>query len=636
MIHARFSYRVLGLTVLLLHAGVGWAAPPASSRPIDLSVDATEVARKLLHARLVIPAAPGPLTLYYPQWIQGEHQPSGPILDLSGLKLRAAGQDLAWQRDDVDLYAFHCTVPPGADAVEVALDYLGPTSKSGYTASASATARLAIINWYQVLLYPKGSAVRDVQVNARITLPQGWKAGTALPIESEDGASTRFKTVSLETLADSPLLCGQNFKQVPLGPAEGPPHYLVLACDSAAGLELSNTLKGHYERLAVEAGELFGSRHYRSYRFLVAMSDHLSHNAVEHHECSDNRMPERMMINDVYRKLAPAWVLPHEFVHSWNGKYRRPEGLATPDFQRPMRTRLLWVYEGLTEYLGFVLAGRSGLYTPEMTRENLAAIAEWGHNQRGRTWRPLEDTAAAAPHLYSAPREWGARRRRVDFYDEGALLWLDADTLIRERTNDQKSLDDFCRIFFGPSSGPPEVRPYTFEDVVQALDRVVAHDWKGFLNQRLTSTRPEPPLDGLARGGWKLVYRDTPGELHKAVQGEEKVIDLTASIGLLMQDSGQVVDVVPGKAADRAGIGPGMKLLAVNDRRWTAEVLRQAVAATRAGKAPLRLLLENQDYFKTFTLEYADGEKYPHLQRDESKPDRISAIFKPRAGKAAP
>ncbi len=603
------------------------------AKPIELSVDATDAPRKLLHARLVIPAAPGPLTLYYPKWIPGEHSPSGPINDLSGLRLRAGGKALAWKRDDVDLYAFHCTVPDGADAVEASLDYLASATKEGFSSGASMTPQLLVLSWNQVVLYPKGRPVRDIQVAANLTLPPGWKLGTALQIDSTKEARTQFQPVSLETLVDSPVLCGAFLKEVPLGPADGPPHFLILAADHPKSLELSSALKENYERLVAEAGALFGARHYRSYRFLVTMSDHIKPDGIEHHECSDNRLPERFLVDDTYRKQWAAWLLSHEYVHSWNGKYRRPEGLATPDYQQPMKTRLLWVYEGLTEYLGFVLAGRSGLFTPELSRENFAVIADWARNQQGRTWRPLEDTTTTAPFLYGARTDWASRRRGVDFYDEGALLWLDADTLIREKTEGKKTLDDFCLAFFGGKDGPPEVKSYTFDDVVKALNEVVAHDWKGFLEKRLTSTDAEPPLDGVKRGGWSLTYGTTAGDLFKTRDTEDKIINLTSSIGLLLSDEGKVTDVIPGKAADKAGIGPGMKLLGINDRRWSSERLHDAVAATKDGKEKLVFLMENQDYFKTVPLDYAEGEKYPQLKRDEDKPDRLSDIFRPRADK---
>jgi predicted metalloprotease with PDZ domain len=603
------------------------------TRPLEIHVDAAEAPRRLYKAHLVIPAKPGELTLFYPKWIQGEHQPSGPINDLSGLKLTAAGKPLPWKRDDLDLYAFHCTVPDGADAVEADLEYLIPGEKGGYGAGPAVSAKLAILNWYLVTLYPAGRPVREIPVRASLKLPAGWKAGTALPVESEQGDTTRYKTVSLETFADSPALCGLYFREVPVGPKDGPPHSLVLACDSPEGLQISDELKGHYGKLVEEAGALFGARHYRSYRFLVAMSELLGHNAIEHHESSDNRMPERMMVDAQFRKLSPAWVLAHEYVHSWNGKYRRPEGLATPDFQKPMRTRLLWVYEGLTEYYGFVLAARSGLFAPDVSRDNLAAIADWARNRGGRTWRPLEDTSAAAPFLYGSRGEWSNRRRGVDFYDEGALLWLDADTLIREKTEGKKSLDDFARAFYGGSDGPPEVRPYSFDDIVHALESVVAHDWRGFLEKRLAATDPEPPLDGISRGGWRLIYKTERSELQSANEGYGKVIDLTGSVGLVVNEDGKVVDVVPGKPADRAGVGPHMKVLAVNGRRLTGERLREAVAATAGGKAKLALLLENGDYLQTRDLDYDGGARYPRLERDPEKPDRVGEIFAPKAGR---
>ena len=604
------------------------------AKPIELSIDASEVTRKLLHAKLVIPAAPGALTLYYPKWIQGEHAPSGPIADLSGLTITASGKPLAWKRDPVDLFAFHTTVPDGADAVEVALEYLAPSGTGGFSAAASSTARLAVLNWNTVLVYPKGTPVRDIPVRASVTLPRGWKFGCALPVEETKAEATRFGAVSLETLIDSPVLCGQFFKEVPLGTPNGIPHYLDMACDSEAGLALPSEVKGQYERLVTESGALFGARHYRSYRFLLTMSDHVAHFGEEHHECSDNRVPERMFLDDTYRKQSTAWLLSHEFVHSWNGKYRRPAGLCTPDYQEPMKTDLLWVYEGLTEYLGFVLAARSGLYTQQLSRDNLAQVADWAKNQGGRAWRPLEDTATAAPHLYFARGDWAARRRGTDFYDEGALVWLDADTLIREKSGGKKSLDDFCRAFHGGEDGPPTVKPYTFEDVVAGLNGVVAHDWKAFLEKRLRTPGAEPPLDGLTRGGWKLTYTDKPSDLLAARDADHKSTDLTASVGLVLGEDGKVGDVTPAGPADKAGVGPGMKVVAVNGRRLTAERLRQAVAATARGM-PLKLLLENNEYFETVTLDYSGGERYPHLERVADSPDRVGDIFRPRAGKPA-
>ena len=625
----RFGFGV----ILFLSPLTTLSAQPAP-RPIELSVDATEAPRRLLHATLKIPVSAGPLTLYYPKWIQGEHSPSGPIADLSGLKMKAAGKPIPWRRDDLDLYAFHVIIPAGVDMLEVSLDYLGAAKDAvGFSATACMTPNLAVINWHLVLLYPKGPAVRDIPIKADITLPKGWKLGTAIPVDAEKGERTQFKTVSLEMLADSPVLCGKHFKQIALASDEaenGPPHYLLLACDSAAGLAITPELQAQYTQLVQEAGALFGVRHYRSYRFLVAMSDHLNHFAVEHHECSDNRVPERFLIDESYRKSSHQWVLAHEFVHSWNGKYRRPEGLATSDYQKPYKTSLLWVYEGLTQYLGFVLTARSGLYSMETSRENYALIADWAKNQRGRNWRSLEDTAVAAPHLYYARSDWASRRRGVDFYDEGALLWLDVDTLIREKTAGKKSIDNFCQIFFAGKGGVPDVKAYSLKDIVEALNSVAPHDWQKFLERRVAVADEQAPLDGLARGGWKLVYRDTASDLFKARETEDKNLNLASSIGLMLTEEGKVIDVIPGRAADKAGIGPGMKVLGVNDRRFNIERMREALAATAKGEAKLRLLTENQEHFRTFTLAYTDGDRYPHLQRNDSKTDMLAEIFRPR------
>jgi predicted metalloprotease with PDZ domain len=620
---------LVAIPLLLFAAALPGADAPA---PIELTLDATEAPRKLLHAKLVIPVAPGPLNLYYPKWIPGEHSPTGPINDVSGLHIRAGEKELTWRRDDVDLYAFNCTVPDGVRTIEVTLDYLGGPAKEGFTASNSMTAQIAILNWHLVMLYPKGATVKEQQMRASLKIPAEWKLSTALPIDSTKDGLTQFKAVSLETLVDSPVLTGRHLKEIPLGPKDGPPHYLVLACDGAAGLAISDELKAHYEQLVLEAGALFGARHYRSYRFLVSLTELFGHDAIEHHECSDNRMPERMFLDDSYRKLSPAWVLPHEYVHSWNGKYRRPEGLAVLDLQQPQRTKLLWVYEGLTQYLGYLLTARSGLHTPDAMHDIYADIADWASKQQGRTWRPLEDTTIAAPHLYFARQDWAARRRGVDFYDEGALLWLDVDTLIREKTAGKKTFDDFCHAFYGGSDGAPEVKTYTLDDIVKTLNDITAHDWKGFFEKRLSSTSHEPPLDGLKRAGWKVVYRDSPSELLKAREEDSKNIDLTTSLGLLLKDDGEVIDVIPGKSADKAAIGPGMKLLAINTRRWSKERLHDAIAATKSGEK-LQLLMENSDYIKTFTLDYAEGEKYAHLERDNAKTDVFAEIFTPRAKK---
>lgn len=607
------------------------AAPPRAGT-VTLDLDATDVGRKILHAKLVIPAKPGAMTLYYPKWIPGEHGPTGPITDVAGLRLSAGGKGVPWKRDDADMFTFNCQVPAGATALEVTLDFLlPPATAQGFSSAASSTSELATFNWNQVLLYPAGTPVRDIPFRASLTLPAGWKFGTALPVDSSSGGRIQFKAVSLETLIDSPVIAGAHFREVPIGPKLDAPHFVEMAAEGQEALEIPPATKNAYDRLVTQAWALFGAHHYRSYRFLLALSDGVAHFGLEHHESSDDRMPERGLL-DANERPTHATLLPHEFVHSWNGKYRRPADIITQDYQQPMRTSLLWVYEGLTEYLGQLLAERSGLWTQEEYRDSLAMIVQWAGDHVGRTWRPLEDTATSAQLLFPARGDWEAWRRSTDFYDESSLIWLDADTLIREKTGGSKSLEDFVQSFCGGKSGPPTVVPYTFDDVVQGMSRVMPYDWAGFFRERLDSTSPKPPTAGVERSGWRLAYADTPSPLQSAYEKRNKQIDLSASLGMVVAEDGTIKDVIPGRAAYRGGVGPNMKILAVNGRRWTGDspddMLRAAVAATRNSIKPLELILENGEYIRTCTLDYHSGAKYPRLERIPGTEDLLSVILK--------
>jgi predicted metalloprotease with PDZ domain len=622
----------LALTPILAHPAP-IRAQGDSSDPIRVSVDATEAPRRFLCATLLIPAKPGPLTLYYPKWVPGEHGPTGPINDLAGLKITAAGKPVAWQRDEVDMYAFHCDVPAGADYVEVSLNFLAPPS-GAFSSGSSTSDRLAVLSWNQLVVYPKGPAARDLRFQASVRLPKGWKLAGALTSRPGQGDLIEFDPVPLETLVDTPMQCGEFQHLVPIGPPGGPKHAIAIAADSPTTARLDDAFKADLDRLVDEAGRLFGSRPYPHYTFLLTLSDKVAHFGLEHHESSDNRGPERLLADDRIRKSMWGMLLPHEFVHAWNGKYRRPRDMITDDYQQPQRTKLLWVYEGLTQYLGVVLTTRSGIWTPEQFRGHLAGVGAWAKNQRGRSWRPLEDTTVAAQLLYGARGDWGAWRRGVDFYDEGTLLWLDVDTLIREKTGGKKSLDDFCRRFFAHTPSDPHVKPYTIEDVVADLNAVAPHDWKGFLAARTATTNSEPPLDGISRGGWKLVYGEKPTEFLEANEGETKTLDFASSLGLLLREDGQVADVIPGTAAHKAGVGPGMRVVAVNSRRFSPKVLRDALVAEK--KDGLALMVENGDYFHLLKLAYTGGARYPALERDPAAPDLIAAITQPLAPQAPP
>ncbi len=615
--------RVLGVVCVVVLAVLGWCANPPT---VTLFVDATAAPRKIFHASLKIPASTGDLTLYYPKWIPGEHSPDGPINDLAGLKFTAGGQTLKWRRDTLDGFTFHVQVPAGVSEISADLDFLSPaTFEGGFSAGSSATDKLTVISWNQVLLYPKGWKSDDLNYTATLKLPDGWKFGTPLPVTSQSANEIHFATVSLTTLVDSPVISGEFLKIVPL--AQDPPTEMDIAADSAAALDAPQEVWEHYKNLVEQAKRLFGAHHYRDYHFLYTLSDHVAHFGLEHHESDDSRVDERGLVDDTSRKLS-ASLLPHEYVHSWNGKFRRPAGLATPDYEQPMQDDLLWVYEGLTDYLGFVLTARSGLLTAEQDRDDLAITAAMLDHTPGREWRNLQDTADAAPQLYFSPGAWHSWRRGVDFYEEDTLNWLWADVIIRQQSNGKKTLDDFCQLFHGAPSTGPMVKTYTFDDVVNTLNQVVPYDWRGFWTERLTNHGPGAPLGGIEGSGWRLVYDETPSEMLSSEAGMFRSAPAGLAIGLELHDEGEIGDTIEGELAAKAGIGPGMKIVAVNGHRFSAEVLRDAIRAAKNTTGPIELLVENGDYYKTYKIDYHGGEKYPHLVRDASKPDVLSEILK--------
>ncbi|MGA9385746.1 MAG: M61 family peptidase [Candidatus Sulfotelmatobacter sp.] len=597
-----------------------------------LSVDATSTPRKIFHAKLKIPASAGDLTLYYPKWIPGEHAPDGPVIDLAGLKFTAGGKILKWRRDLLDGFTIHVEVPAGENEVNAELDFLSPaTFEGGFSAGSSATDKMAVISWNQVLLYPKGWKSDDLTYVATLKLPAGWKYGTALPIAStsltgQNGdTQIMFQPTSLTTLVDSPGITGEFLKVVKL--ADNPLVEMDVAADSAAALEPPQEVWDHYKNLVEQANKLFGAHHYRDYHFLFSLSDHVAHFGLEHHESDDSRVGERGLVDEGERKME-ASLLPHEYVHSWNGKYRRPADLTTPDYEQPMQDDLLWVYEGLTNYLGTVLTARSGLLTPQQARDDLGVTAAALDHTPGREWRNLQDTADDAPDLYFSPRAWESWRRSTDFYDEGTLDWLWADVIIRQQSKGKKSLDDFCKLFHGAPSTGPMVKTYTFDDVVNALNQIVSFDWRGFWTERLTNHGPGAPLAGIEGSGWKVVYDEVPSEMERGVENGGHVNGGLYSVGLQLREDGTIIDTIEGMPAALAGIGPGMKLIAVNGHQYSPEVLRDALRAGKSSTAPLELLVENTDYYKTYALDYHGGERYPHLVRDESKPDLLSEIYK--------
>jgi predicted metalloprotease with PDZ domain len=614
-----------------LAVAVGSSVASAQTAPITLSVDLTDAPRKILHATEVMPVTAGPLTVVYPKWIPGEHGPTGPIENMAGFFITANGQPVKWERDKVDMFAYHVTVPKGVTKLEMKIDFLASSSLSGFSSGGSTSENLALLSWNTLLVYPSGTDASDVMCTPSITTPAGWKFGTALDKDGGSGQQTTFKTVSLEQLIDSPVLAGRYFREVVLAPEITPKHYLDMAADGPEEVELSKEHVAEFDRLVRETGALYKSRHYGSYHFLVTLSDVVAHFGLEHHQSSDDRVPATTFTDD-HEFVLDGDLLPHEFTHSWNGKYRRPAGLATSNYQKPMEGDLLWVYEGLTEYLGDVLAARSGIWTPEQYKQRLSTIAALYDHRPGRTWRDIQDTATSAQILYAAGSGWDNWRLGVDYYDEGELIWLDVDTTIRKMTNGKKTLDDFVAKFHGLGGDTgPKVVPYTFEDVVAGLNGVVANDWTTFLRSRLDSNAYQAPLGGLENGGYKLTYSDKPNSWSVMADMESGTFNFWYSLGVRAGKSGTVSDVLKNGISDKAGLGPGMKIIAVNGRAYTPDVLKTAIHDAKDSGPAVELIAENTGYYKVIRLDYHGGERYPQLERVSSASDRLDDILKPQA-----
>jgi len=623
------------LSLAALAVAPGAAAPAAKptaapSPPISLNVDVRDVGQKIFHVRESLPVSPGPLTLDYPKWIPGEHSPSGPLVGVAGLRISADGKQLAWRRDLAEMYSIHLDVPADTESIDLAFDFLSPNAGGSFGQSVSVTENILALEWNQVIYYPEGRASRDIRLEPSIELPEGWKFATALTTAGDEGDTVRFETVSLAELVDSPLLAGRYFREIALTSPPARPVFLDVAADAPEQLAVSAAQQAGFRELVEQAKSLFGAEHYDHYNFLLVVSDHTGHFGLEHHRSSDDRTFAKFFV-EPESFVYSAGLLPHEYVHSWNGKFRRPADLWTADFNRtPMRGDLLWVYEGLTTYWGDVLTARSGLRTPEQYRDALAASAAQMDHRAGRAWRPLQDTADEAQILYYTPGDWQSWRRRTDYYPEGELVWLDADTKIRELSGDKKSLDDFARVFFGMDDGGWITRTYSFDDIVAALGKVQPFDWATFLHERLQSRGEHAPLDGIARGGYELVYTDQPSEYTKAVEKRRRVVDLEDSLGLAVSTDpkrpAEVSDVLWNGPAFTAGIAPGMDLLAIDGHEYTQEGLLSAISDAKSGSQPIELLVKDQDTYRTVKVDYHDGLRYPHLERRANVPALLDAI----------
>jgi predicted metalloprotease with PDZ domain len=610
---------------------ISFCAAYGQSQPIRIVVNASNPSLRLLHASITMPVQPGPLTLLYPKWIPGDHQPVGPISDLTGIRISAGASTLVWNRDNVDMYGFHLQIPPGATSLTIDLDLILAPEALGPDSSTAATPELMILNWGSLLLYPSGKTTDQLSYQATLGIPKGWRFGTALPVERESAGVIEFKPSSLTTLVDSPLIAGKYFQTIDLSPGSPVPYFLHVAADSARAADVAPELITSWRQLIKEETALFGPGHFRDYHFLLALSDHIQPYAgLEHHESSDNRVMEKALESDGSRRYVGD-ILPHEMAHSWNGKYRRPEGLATPDYSEPMKGDLLWVYEGLTDYYGRVLAARSGLRTADDFRAELAQFGARFSMRAGRIWRPLVDTAVAVQNTFFARDDYGDYRRSADYYDESTLIWLEADVMIRQLSHGAKSLDDFCRAFVAGPAGMPAVKPYGFDEIVSTLNSVQPYDWAKFLNTRVNAINVNAPVGGITGAGWKLDYTAKRSDIWKFREDYGKFSDFTPSIGITVKEDSTITDVRVNSEAYAAGVAPSTKLIAVNGRQFTPDVLRDALEAGKNSQEPIELLVKDGEFYSSHRVDYHDGDRYPHLVRDSTKPDLLTDIIKPLA-----
>lgn len=601
---------------------IGKAAYPGT---IALHVDASNLSQQVFRMRLSMPARPGPMTLLYPQWAPGNHGPNIPLTQLAGLKFSAGGKPVEWTRDPVNVYAFHVTVPQGATTLEAEYQFLSPLDTS--QGRITMTDDILGVQWQSVALYPAGYDARRITVQPTLTLPKDWQFASALEVENRTGDEVRFKPHDLDTLVDSPLFAGRHFKRIDLAPGAKTPVMLNVVADNAENLEAKPEQIALHRAMVDQAIKLFGSTHYKHYDFLFAISDEFGGIGREHHQSSENGV-KLGYFTEWNRNEAGRELLPHEFVHSWNGKFRRPAGQEVPNFNTPLQNELLWVYEGQTQFWGKVLAARSGLVSQNHAREALAIDAARYDNTQGRDWRAMQDTVNDPIINGRRPIGWGNWQRSEDYYTEGMLIWLDVDTRIREMSGDKRSLEDFARAFFGVENGRVDALYYAFDDVVAALNKVQKFDWAPFLRSRLDGHGPGAPLDGLARAGWKLVYSDTPSDAGRAAEERSKSADFTYSLGFSVRQDGGVTGVIWDGVGFRAGLAANTTIVAVNNRVYKGEVLKAAVRDAKAGKGPIELLVKKGNNLRTIMLDYKDGLRYPRLERIAGTKDRLEALFK--------
>lgn len=608
------------------------ASALAAPSDIRLDVDAREISRALLHARIEMPATAGEFIVWYPKWIPGVHAPSGPSENMAGLRFETVkGAPITWHRDEVEMNRFILTVPAGADRVIAKLDYIcNQPSVNSSGVDSFGSSLLGVINWNTVLLYPEAAAIDAVKADVHVQLPTGWKYGTSLKPENTNADGLHFKADTLRRVADSPLICGEHMRDIELTGKDTPPAFLHLLSENPSAIALDDKFIAQCRKLVAEAIALFGGSRWEDYHFLVICSDHVPHNGLEHLASSFNVVSERDLVDEKKRKNWAAYLLPHEFVHAWCGKYRRPAAMVTTNFHTPDRTKLLWIYEGLTQYLGEVLTVRSGIMTLDEHLPAFAGTLDFLMHQEGRRWRPLEDTATASWKLRAHSQAWSQLRRSQDYYPEGAVIWLEADALIREKTGGKRTLDDFAKKFFAADRAKhPIVLPYELTEVVADLKELADVDWDKFFADRTTKPLEALNLDFLPKTlGYRLQYDATPSNRLKDRDAEGKQVSAADSIGLTAGEDGKIGSIIPGLPADKAGLASGMVITGVNNRKFSTQRLKDSIADSPTARK-IDLLILDGDTFRNVSLDYSGGPRYLSLVRTADHADTFAEILKP-------
>ena len=607
------------------------AIPEPQDRPLTtamtLQVDVTDIDRAIFQVRQIIPVEQGkPLILLYPQWLPGKHGPRGALAEMTGFMIRAGGNALRWTRNPVQVYAFHVDVPAGTASVDVEFQFTAPVRES--EGRINVTPNMMNVQWEQVAVYPAGHFTRAIQVKPSITLPEGWTGVAALDGAKISGNRIEYGVTDFETLVDSPMFAGPHYKKWDLGNNVT----LNVWADNAKYLEAKPEQIAAHRALVDESIILFGSKHFDRYEFLLGLTEELGGVGLEHHRSSENTR-ETDYFTEWDDNMSERGLLPHEFTHSWNGKFRRPATMWTPDYSTPMRDNLLWMYEGQTNFWDLVLGARSGLQSKEMVLGEWAKYAEFYAEQPGRTWRSVEDTTHDPIFGARKPKPFASQARGEDYYNESSLIWLDADMTIRQLSKGKKSLDDFAKAFFGVRDADWGVLTYDFDEVVRTLNAVQPYDWAKFLDTKLRQPGQPAPLNGLEKGGYKLVWKEEPNIFDKESMKESNVFNLTHSLGITLNKDATITSVMWNSPAFRANIVSGAKIIAVDGYAYSKDGLTSAIKAAKDNKTPVRLLIERNKRYTQIDIAYSGGLRYPHLEAIGQGETAIDRLLSPRRPK---